>query len=91
MTYDSEDILQEFHMRSDLGYPLLRDVDAQHVNALGVRNEQYEAGHSAYGIPHPGILVLAPSGELLVKFAVPGYRQRPPLEDVLAAAEQASR
>lgn len=90
MTYDSEALRAGFHTQAGLGYPMLGDVEARHVEALGVRNEDYEPGHAAYGIPHPGILVLSPSGELLAKFAVPGYRQRPPLDDVLEAVRKAT-
>ncbi len=88
MTYDDVSVLAAFQAEHDLGYPLLQDVDVKHVNAYGVRNEQYEPGDGGYGIPHPGILFISPEGIIQLKFAVPGYRQRPPLEDVLAAIEQ---
>ena len=87
MTYDDLEQLRVFHDKSQLGYPLLHDAGAVHVNALGVRNLQYREGHQAYGVPHPGILFLSPEGKVLHKFAVPGYRQRPPIDDVLAAVE----
>ena len=79
MTYDSLDILKEFHDYRGLGFPLLRDVDGQHVNAFGVPDENL-----GNGIPLPGMLWLAPDGRINAKFAVPGYRTRPPLEDVLS-------
>lgn len=85
MTYDSVEILRNFKTAERLGYPLLHDAGAKHVNLLGVRNTEYAEGHMAYGIPHPGILFLRPDGEVVLTFAVPGYRQRPPIEDVLAA------
>lgn len=83
MTYDSRDILAKFHAEKNLRYPLLQDVDAKFVNALGVRNEEYAAGHSAYGIPHPGILYVAADGTIAAKYAVPGYRNRPPFDALL--------
>ena len=79
MTYDSLEILKEFHDQQSLGFPLLRDVDGEHVNALGVADENI-----GEGIPLPGMLWLAPDGRILAKFAVPGYRTRPPLETVLS-------
>lgn len=85
MTYDAQEILAAFHAEAELGFPLLRDVDAEHANAYGVRNEQYEPGHRAYGIPHPGILFVRPDGTVAAKFAVDGYKERPPVEQVLAA------
>ena len=80
MTYDSLEILKGFHENQTLGFPLLRDVDGQHVNAFGVPDE-----NMGQGIPLPGILWLAPDGQINAKFAVPGYRTRPPLDEVLAA------
>ena len=84
MTYDTIDKLAAFHGRMQLGYPLLHDEAARHVTALGILNEQYQPGDSAYGIPHPGILLLSPEGKVLARFAVPGYRQRPPFDELLA-------
>ena len=46
MTYDDKSVLAEFHAEHDLHYPLLQDVDVQHVNAYGVRNLQYKPGDS---------------------------------------------
>ena len=87
MTYDSVDILSEFHAEQALGYPLLKDENARHVNALGVRNEEYAEGHRAYGIPHPGILFIAGDGTIKAKYAVPGYRRRPPFDALFADIE----
>lgn len=84
MTYDSREILADFHAAENLSYPLLRDEQAKHVNALGVRNEDYEQGHQAFGIPHPGILFLDSEGVIRAKYAVPGYRQRPPFAELIA-------
>ncbi len=80
MTYDRLEILKEFHASEELDYPLLRDVDARHVNGFGIADEDM-----GQGIPHPGIFWLAPDGSINAKFAVPGYRTRPPLAEVLAA------
>lgn len=83
MTYDDPEHIRQFHDEWELGFPLLRDVDAQHVKAWGIRNEQYEEGTFAYGIPHPGIVLLSPEGKILAKFAEPGYRSRPDWDTVL--------
>ena len=80
MTYDSQEILKDFHDDQDLGFPLLRDVDGKHVNAFGVPDEDL-----GRGIPLPGILWLAPDGRINAKFAVRGYRTRPPISDLLDA------
>ena len=84
MTYDSLEILKGFHDSQELGFPLLSDVDARHVNAFGIPDE-----NMGRGIPLPGIFWLAPDGRINAKFAVPGYRTRPPLAEVLAAVRAA--
>lgn len=80
MTYDKTDVLAEFHGKEGLGYPMLQDVDVALVNALGIRNEDYDEGHRAYGIPHPGVLWVDGEGVIRAKFAIEGYRARPPFE-----------
>ncbi len=78
MSYDNPAMLQKFHARAKLNYPLLQDVDAQHVTAFGVLNEAYQPGDRAYGVPHPGLLYIGPDEQIRAKFAVPGFRERPP-------------
>ena len=80
MSYDSVDVLAAFHESEGLGYPLLRDEDARHVNAFGIPDEDL-----GQGIPRPGIFWLAADGGISAKFAVPGYRTRPPFAEVQAA------
>ena len=82
MSYDSRAVHAAFHDEQELGYPLLQDEDVQHVMAFGILNEDYEPGESGYGIPHPGILYIDTEGIIQRKFAVPGYRERPPFETV---------
>lgn len=83
MTYDDMELIQAFHAEWGISYPLLRDVDREHVDAWGIRNEEYEEGSFAYGIPHPGIVLIAPDGTILAKYAVEGYRTRADWETVL--------
>ena len=87
MTYDKVDLLKNFHEEEALGFPLLRDADAKHVIAFGIRDQNYEKGSNAYGIPYPGMLLLNPEGLVIAKFAVKGYRDRPPLDLVYREVE----
>ena len=88
MTYDKPELIREFHQEWKLAYPLLRDVDGQHVDAWGIRNEEYGPGTFAYGIPHPGVALLSPDGKILAKFAKAGYRSRADWSSVLDAVRQ---
>lgn len=88
MTYDPPAEIKAFHEEWSLNYPLLRDVNGQHVDAWGIRNEEYGEGSFAEGIPHPGIVLLAPDGEILAKFAEEGYRSRADWSGVLDAVRR---
>ena len=87
MSYDDVEPIAAFAEDRDIGYTLLSDKGAKHVNALGIRNEQYAEGHSAYGIPHPGVFYVDASGVIALKRAVAGYRDRPPLDELHRAVE----
>lgn len=80
MTYDEVDVLSSFSKKEMLSYALLQDQNAGLVNALGIRNEDFEAGHRAYGIPHPGVIWVDKDGKVAAKFALQGFRARPPFE-----------
>ncbi len=82
MSYDPIEILSAFAASQQIRYPLLSDSAHTHVEAFGIRNEEYPPGDSAYGIPHPGILLIDPNGVVLLAFAEPDYRKRPELTDV---------
>ena len=54
LTYDAPQLQQAFIDQNGITYPFLSDIDAYTVSALGILNEKYVPGDSAYGIPHPG-------------------------------------
>ena len=83
MTYDKPEIIQEFHKKWEIEYPVLKDVDRQHVEAWGIRNQEYGPGTFAYGVPLPGVVLISPEGEILAKWAERGYRSRADWSSVL--------
>lgn len=83
MTYDKQEIIDAFDEKWAIDFPVLRDIDRQHVEAWGIRNEDYGPGTFAYGIPHPGVVLLSPDGEILAKWAEQGYRSRADWSEVL--------
>lgn len=58
------------------------------MRALGILNEAYEPGDSAYGIPYPGVFVLNPEGQIVGKIFVESFQVRVDAEGVLAYALQ---
>ena len=83
MTYDTPEIIQQFYEKWEIQYPVLRDVERVHVEAWGIRNEEYGPGTFAYGVPHPGVVLISPDGEILAKWAEEGYRSRADWSSVL--------
>ena len=83
MTYDSPEIIQAFDQKWDIKFPVLKDVDRQHVDAWGIRNQEYGPGTFGYGIPYPGVVLMSPEGKILAKWAEEGYRSRADWKQVL--------
>ena len=89
ISYDEWETNKGFSQDNDLGYELLSDSDANTVNALKIRNEDYAEGHPAYGVSRPGILVVDENGKIVLKRAEESYRDRPDLEELLSSIQEA--
>ena len=76
VTYDSPELQQAFVDAGDITYPFISDIDAATMVALGILNEQYEPGESAYGIPHPGVFVVNLDNEIVGKIFIESFRER---------------
>ncbi|MCB2072992.1 MAG: peroxiredoxin family protein [Novosphingobium sp.] len=90
LSYDKPEILAEFIQSQGIGYVMLSDPGSKMIDALGLRDPQYEAGSFAYGVPRASILVLAPDGTVKAKYVAEDYRSRPSNEEVLAMVEGVS-
>ena len=86
MTYDDLETIKTFHDKWGINFPLLGDKDGAIVDAWGIRNEAYGEGTFAFGIPHPGVVLISPEGEILAKWAQEGYRTRADWQTVLSEA-----
>ena len=73
---------------ASITYPLLSDIDAETIRTLGILNEQYELGDTAYGIPHPGVFVVDPEMNIAGKIFVEEYKARVDGQGTLAYALQ---
>ena len=97
ITYDPVATQRRFADASGISYALLSDQDVASVKAYDVLNTEYPPGHKGYGIPYPGVFFIDRNGIIAAKFAVPGYRERPPfdvmeakLRQILGSAAQAA-
>ncbi|MEO0411907.1 MAG: redoxin domain-containing protein [Pseudomonadota bacterium] len=85
ITYDTPLLLADYAKKTSPGFPLLSDPESKTIIAWGLLNEKYEPGSFAYGIPHPMIVVVDTDNRVTAKFAEEGYKERPVLEEVVAA------
>lgn len=89
VTYDSPELQSAFVNKFQISYPVLSDVDAETVKALGILNEEYQPGDRAYGVPYPGILILDEAMTVRAKIFVEAYAERVTAEGVLQVAAAA--
>lgn len=85
ITYDAPEKLADYAAKNEPSFPLLSDPQSQTIIAWGLRNEKYEPGSFAYGIPHPIIIVVGTDNKVAAKFAEEGYKTRPAVEQVAKA------
>ena len=88
LTYDAPELQQAFVREHGISYPLLSDIEATSIKALGILNTQYQPGDDHYGIPYPGIYVVNSNMEIVGKIFLDGYRQRVDSQSVLRYALQ---
>jgi peroxiredoxin len=89
LTYDAPALQKRFIDRFDITYPVLSDIDATSMRNLGILNEDYEPGDSAYGVPHPGVFVVRPDGTIAGKIFIEGYEKRLDAAALLTFAKDA--
>jgi len=88
MTYDPPQLQQAFIDRHGITIALLSDTDGLSFKTLGILNEQYRRGESEYGIPHPGMIVINPQGEVVGKLFLEDYSVRVDVAAALAFSTQ---
>lgn len=82
-TYDKVKLNATFKSSEELTYPLLSDQEAKTVKSLGILNDSYEEGTFAYGVPHPGVILIDADGKVVLKRAEEKYSDRPSMDDLL--------
>jgi peroxiredoxin len=89
MTYDDPALQQAFVEKWGIQYPILHDVDTMSFKTLGILNGAYQPGEDAYGIPHPGTVVIDPQGKVVGKLFLEAYSVRVDALSALAFAQEA--
>jgi peroxiredoxin len=88
MTYDDPALQARFVEKWGIEYPLLHDVQTLSFRTLGILNEAHQPGDTAYGIPHPGMIVIDPNGLVVGKLFLEDYSVRVDALSSLAYAKQ---
>ncbi len=88
LSYDAPEVLNQFAKKQSITYTLLSDEGSKVIDAFDVRDPQYGEDSMAYGVPQPVIFIIDPQGMVKGKLALEGYRDRPPLEDVMAEVDR---
>ena len=89
MTYDQPALQQASIEKWGIEYPILHDVDALSFKTLGILNRSYEPGDDAYGIPHPGTIIIDPQGKVVGKLFLEAYSVRVDALSALVYAQEA--
>jgi hypothetical protein len=84
ISYDSIEVLQTFAGRTGIGYPMLSDPDSAVIAAFGILNTQVPRNSPQYGIPHPGMYIVDPSGKIAARYFEDAYQERFTPDTVLA-------
>ncbi|MCX2972527.1 redoxin domain-containing protein [Halieaceae bacterium IMCC8485] len=89
MTYDDPELQQAFVDQWGISYPIIHDVDTLSFKTLGILNRSYNPGDEAYGIPHPGTIIVNPDGKVVGKLFLEAYSVRVDALSTLIFAKQA--
>jgi len=89
ITYDSPQLQQAFIDKHGITIPVLSDLNALTFKTLGILNEKYQPGEPQYGIPHPGMIVVAPDGTVVGKLFIEAYSSRVDSTAALLFAQEA--
>lgn len=88
ITYDSPAEQAAFAREHGITIPLLSDLEALSFTTLGILHEGYRPGDEHYGIPHPGMIVVAPDGTVAGKLFLEGYSTRVAAAEALSYARE---
>lgn len=89
ISYDSPELQQAFIRQHGITIPILSDLNAMSFKTLGILNEQYQPGDMQYGIPHPGMIVVAADGTVVGKLFIEAYSSRVDARAALQFASEA--
>ena len=88
ISYDTVEKLDHFAHNKGITYPLLSDEASKIIKAFGILNEKHKPGASAYGIPHPIIIITDAKGTITAKLYENTFMKRPQVEAILSTIDE---
>lgn len=85
ISYDDVDILGRFNEEYDPGFTLLSDPGSKTIEAFGLKDEQYQPGSFAFGVPKPAIFIVNKDKFVTDILAEDSYKVRPQVEVIIKA------
>jgi peroxiredoxin len=87
VSVDDIEEIAKFARTQNIRYTMLADPEGAINLDLGIRDEQYPVGSSAFGVPRPTLYVIDRDGAIRLRYMEPTYRTRPDLAAVLRDAQ----
>ncbi len=91
ISYDSVDVLKDFHNKHEMQFDLLSDEGSEIIKAFGILNTDMKPGSRAYGIPNPAIYIVSSEGRVIKILSEEGYKKRPSPELILETINKNKR
>ncbi|MBX7197829.1 MAG: peroxiredoxin family protein [Rhodospirillaceae bacterium] len=88
LSYDSPEILAKFTEKREIKFTLLSDPRSEVIDRYGLRDPQYAGKPKFDGVPRPIIFILDPKGVIKAKLYEESYKDRPPVDQVLAKIDE---
>lgn len=84
ISYDSRETLERFAASRGITFPLISDPGSTIIRRYGLLNDTVEPTNRAYGVPHPGTLVVDHTGVVTSRFFEESYQERSTSASILA-------
>ena len=88
ITYDPQEALQPFIQQHNISIPVLSDDKTMSFRTLGILDESYPQADVAYGVPHPGMIIIDRNGVVAGKLFIETAELRVDSAEVLRYARQ---
>ena len=97
LSYDDPAMQAEFVSRRRIESLLVSDAGSEIIDAFDLRSEYYDEGDRGYGVPHPAVFIINPDRVIAAKLNEEdylsnekSYRNRPDVDVILSAIDQAA-